>query len=128
MAIVVLAHELAHAFTHIGRDIDGRIWATDDFAQSDTFLVEGLAQFYTDRVCDRLVRRRPAVRTAFDLLNKNQSPPYCEFHKWKEVGPLVGEAVRHELIDCRVSRVKDHQTFYSILQTAHGRLATAGLH
>jgi hypothetical protein len=124
MAIVVLAHELAHAFTHIGRDIDGRVWATDDFAKADLFLVEGLAQFYSDRVCERLVRRRPAVRSAFDLLNENQSPPYCIFHEWKKIGPLVGEAVRHALIDCRVSRIKDHAAFYSVLQAAHDRLAT----
>jgi hypothetical protein len=44
LAIVVLAHELAHAFTHIARDIDGRVWATNDFAQADLFLYEGLPQ------------------------------------------------------------------------------------
>jgi hypothetical protein len=125
MAIVVLTHELAHSFTHIGRDIDGRIWATEDFAKSDAFLVEGLAQFYTDRVCDRLAGRRPAVRRAFDVLNENQSSPYCEFQKWKKVGPYVGEAVRQTLIDCRVSGIKDHLTFHSALKTAHKRLTTA---
>jgi hypothetical protein len=94
-----------------------------DFVQSDAFLVEGLAQFYTDRLCDRLMGRRPSVRTAFDLLNKNQAAPYREFHRWKEVGPLIGEAVRQALIDCRVSRIKDHKAFYTLLQAAHSRLA-----
>jgi hypothetical protein len=125
MAIVVLAHELAHAFTHIGRDIDGRDWETNDFANANTFLVEGLAQFYADRVCDRLVKRRSALRTAFDTLNENQSPPYCEFHEWKKVGRDVGEAVRHALLDCRVSGIKDHLIFRSVLKTAHKRLTTA---
>jgi hypothetical protein len=125
MAIVVLAHELAHAFTHIGRDIDGREWETDDFANADTFLVEGLAQFYADRVCDRLVERRSALRMSFDALNENQSPPYCEFHEWKKIGPFVGEAVRQALIDCRVSRIKEHLIFRSVLKTAHKRLTTA---
>jgi hypothetical protein len=125
MTIVVLAHELAHAFTHIGRDIDRRVWKTDDFAKADTFLVEGLAQFYTDRVCDRLVQRRSALRTAFDALNENQSPPYCEFHEWKKVGPFVGEAIRQALIDCRVSGIKEHLIFRSVLKTAHKRLTTA---
>jgi hypothetical protein len=126
MAIVVLAHELAHAFTHIGRDIDRRVWKTEDFAEADTFLVEGLAQFYTDRVCDRLVESRSALRTAFDALNQNQSPPYCEFHEWKKVGPFVGEAVRQALIDCRISSIKDHLIFRSVLKNAHKRL-TSGM-
>ncbi len=125
MAIVVLVHELAHAFTHIGRDIDRRVWKTEDFANADTFLVEGLAQFYADRVCDRLVERRSALRTAFDALNENQSPPYREFHEWKKVGPFVGEAVRHALIDCRVSGIKEHLIFRSVLKTAYKRLTTA---
>jgi hypothetical protein len=123
MAIVVLAHELAHAVTHMGRDMDGRVWATNDFVAATTFLVEGLAQFYTNRVCDRLMDRRPAVRTAFDLLNKNQAPPYQEFQRWTKIGPLVGEAVRQALIDCRVARVKDHNAFYALVETAHARLA-----
>jgi hypothetical protein len=67
----------------------------------------------SDRVCDRLVERRFALRTAFDALNENQSPPYCEFHDWKKVGPSVGEAVRQALIDCRVS---EHLIFRSVLK------------
>ena len=31
LAVVVLAHELAHAYTHIGLDIDGRNWGTESY-------------------------------------------------------------------------------------------------
>ncbi len=87
--------------------------------------MEGLAQFYTDRVCDRMVERRSGLRTAFDALNEYQSPPYREFHEWKKVGPFVGETVRQALIDCRVSGIKEHLIFLSALKTAHKRLTTA---
>ena len=29
LTYVVLAHELAHAYTHLGRDIDGNAWDTE---------------------------------------------------------------------------------------------------
>jgi hypothetical protein len=47
LTIVVLAHELAHAYAHLGRDIDNERWETEQFAKSDIDIVEGLAQFYT---------------------------------------------------------------------------------
>jgi hypothetical protein len=40
LTIVVLAHELAHAYTHLGRDIDNEQWATAAFSASDLDIVE----------------------------------------------------------------------------------------
>jgi hypothetical protein len=34
LTYVVLAHELAHAYTHLGQDIDGNRWKTDEFARA----------------------------------------------------------------------------------------------
>jgi hypothetical protein len=34
LAIVVLARELAHAYTQLGADIDGRRWAAPSFAKA----------------------------------------------------------------------------------------------
>jgi hypothetical protein len=47
LAVVVLTHELAHAYTQLGADIEGRRWAAPAFARSETALKEGLAQYYT---------------------------------------------------------------------------------
>lgn len=47
LTIVVLIHELAHAYTHLGMDIDGNRWKSNDFANSSTLLKETLAQYYT---------------------------------------------------------------------------------
>ena len=54
LTVVVAAHELSHAYTHLGRDIDGRCWDTEAFAHAETGMVEGLAQFYTALICDKL--------------------------------------------------------------------------
>ena len=35
LTVVVLIHELAHGYTHIGRDIDGTSWDDTAFAKSD---------------------------------------------------------------------------------------------
>jgi hypothetical protein len=35
LAAVVLAHELAHGCTHLGRDIDGRRWDVKAFRDSE---------------------------------------------------------------------------------------------
>jgi hypothetical protein len=58
----VLAHELAHAYTQLGADIDGRRWAAPSFAKAETALKEGLAQYYTDRVLRRLEARYKLAR------------------------------------------------------------------
>ena len=65
LTVVVLAHELAHAYTHLGADIDGRRWASTDFRDSAHPLKEGLAQYYTYRVLDRLRVRMPEAFCRF---------------------------------------------------------------
>jgi hypothetical protein len=54
LTIVVLAHELGHAYTHLGGDVDGTCWDTDAFAATNVHVVEGLAQSYTERVVNGL--------------------------------------------------------------------------
>lgn len=62
LTAVVLAHELAHAYTHLGSDIDGHCWSTSGFTRSARAVIEGLAQYYTYRVCDRLGGVVPGAR------------------------------------------------------------------
>jgi hypothetical protein len=44
LTVVVLTHELAHAYTQLGADIEGRRWPARAFAAAATALKEGLAQ------------------------------------------------------------------------------------
>jgi hypothetical protein len=41
LTVKVLAHELAHAYTHVGADADGRRWGTTAFQRTDRALLEG---------------------------------------------------------------------------------------
>ena len=54
LTVVTLAHELAHAYTHLGRDIDGAAWRDPGFGLSDRDVLEGGATFVA-------LRSRPTV-------------------------------------------------------------------
>jgi hypothetical protein len=59
LTVVVAAHELAHAYSHLGKDIDGVRWNTQTFSETELGIVEGLAQYYTEIVCKAI---RDAIR------------------------------------------------------------------
>ena len=119
LTVVVLAHELTHAYTHVGRDIDGNRWATGQMAGTDLDIVEGLAQFYTEVLCKkRLSTRLPGAGNAFDKLLELQSGPYLVHEGWSEGGNPAGEAVRFALIGTRLQGTQDYGTFFGALQQA----------
>jgi hypothetical protein len=102
LTIVTLAHELSHAYTHIGRDIDGKAWVEPGFGDSDLTVVEGLAQFYTHAVAEKLTIRAPGVHQAFTKLLEFQSALYKEHKKWLEDSPAQrGESVRFAMLRAR---------------------------
>jgi hypothetical protein len=76
LTTVVLSHELAHAYTHLGRDIDKERWDTTSFSGADIRIVEGLAQFYTGVLCKKLEQRVPGALHAYNELLKHQSGVY----------------------------------------------------
>lgn len=112
LTVVILAHELAHAYSHLGRDIDGEAWSTQDFADADLEMVEGIAQFYTQVICRGLMQRFPSALHAFDALLANQGPAYTAFQRWTVGQERAGEIVRVAMIECRtksVTNVKDFE-------------------
>jgi hypothetical protein len=111
LTIVVLAHELAHAYTHLGRDIDNEKWDTEAFAGADLEIIEGLAQFYTMVVCHRLGSRAPAAESAFRALLAKQVGPYKAHESWVEDDEHGGEIVRVAMIECRSRSITDHGLF-----------------
>jgi len=111
LTIVVLTHELAHAYTHLGKDIDNEQWDTEAFAGTNLDIVEGLAQFYTKVICARLEARMPAAMCAYTALLAKQSGPYHAHLSWVGDEERGGEIVRVTMIECRSQGVKDASVF-----------------
>jgi hypothetical protein len=117
LTIVVLAHELAHAFTHLGGDADGSPWETDSFADANLRIVEGLAQFYTERVVVSLANEQPGAQVAFDALLSMQSLPYTIFKEWTHPSePRRNEIVRTAMINTRTTRNTNYEIFRQALE------------
>jgi len=99
LTIVVLAHELAHAYTQLGADIEGRRWPSREFDRAEVDLVEGLAQYYAWQTLNRLSRKFPGALKTFDSLLAKQSSPYHAHVPWLE--HFTAEAVRRAMIEAR---------------------------
>ena len=118
LTVVVLIHELAHAYTHLGYDIDNRDWNTEAFAESDVYLVEGLAQFYTEVICDQIKQRLPAAKDAFGKLLDGQGDVYREHKNWMigDDSGRMGEAIRISMLECRSNEICDVDRFRGVLE------------
>jgi hypothetical protein len=106
LTYVVLIHELAHYLSHAGKDADGRTWETDQFCQSDIFIVEGIAQFWTCELSAKESTRLGIISThtsreCFDLLLEHQRQPYQCFLNWLPKHPRRIESVRAALLVVR---------------------------
>ena len=122
LTIVVLAHELAHAYTHLGKDIDGLQWKTEDFARASLCIVEGLAQFYTAVVCRRLEEKQPEAFRAYEKLLGMQGGPYLVHQDWGENDQRAGEVVRVSMIYCRSNGIKNYELFLQEIARAQDSL------
>jgi hypothetical protein len=99
LAIVVLTHELAHAYTQLGADIEGRRWSAPQFAKTEIGLKEGLAQYYTHQVLTRLRERYGGALKVFQAMLPKQHEVYRTHKPWVKDGSA--EAVRRALLEVR---------------------------
>lgn len=117
LTYVVLAHELAHAYTHLGRDIDGNVWDTGHFARTNVYIVEGLAQHYTQVLCKKIRSRNPAALEAFESMLERQKPgPYADWLEWNRGVPDPGENTRRCMLEVRKRGVREYSKFKEILR------------
>jgi hypothetical protein len=99
LTTVVLTHELAHAYTQLGADIEGRRWPAESFVNAEVSVKEGLAQYYTHRVLHRLERRYGGALNIFKMMLPRQPEPYRAHEMWiRESSP---EAIRRAMIEMR---------------------------
>lgn len=99
LTIVVLAHELAHAYTQLGADIEGRRWQAEAFAEAENEVKEGLAQYYTDLVLRRLSHRYAGAFEAYKQMLPMQSDLYRTHENW--VKDSTPESVRRAMLEMR---------------------------
>ena len=123
LAVVVMAHELAHAFTHRGADIDGERWDTRAFSEADSYIKEGLAQFYTASVCHRLYERFPAALDTYEKFLTLQSGAYLIHQTWAVKHKAQKEVVRAATIKCRKSQAKIYKHFKELIETEETALS-----
>ena len=116
IAIGTLAHELAHAYTQLGADIDGHRWPAASFAETESAVKEGLAQYYTHRVLERMNQKWPGALRAFQKMLPSQSKPYRAHEPWVEANKP--EEVRLAMIEFRRSGETKLKEFEDRLQTA----------
>ncbi len=76
LTIVVLAHELAHAYTHQGFEIDGTQWESKRFKSVDKSVKEGLAQYFTHLFLTSKQDSFPDAFDAFEKLREKQAACY----------------------------------------------------
>jgi hypothetical protein len=99
LANVVLTHEMAHAYTMAGLDIGGN-QGNLLCSSTDKYVIEGLAQYYTEAVCDQLEDSFPGILDAFLKLRDRQTAPYTWYQYWFD-GKQDHERIRYLLLRYR---------------------------
>src|SRR5262249_30383331 len=80
----------------------GASWSDIGFGESDLTVKEGLAQFYTEIISERLSARNPNLFQAYGALLGLQSGPYLAHRDWLKCDRRqIGETVRFTLIAAR---------------------------
>jgi len=126
LTLKVLAHELAHAYSHLGYDIDGRRWTNTGFGASDRAVVEGLAQYYAHRTVAEMSGRAPEGLDAYRKLVPRQPPPYQTHERWEKgvdgSGGFTPEEVRLAMVATRRLGAVQLDAFEQQLGEARGNL------
>ncbi len=112
LSLVVLIHEMAHLYTHVGKDADGDRWDDGAMVSASQYVVEGIAQFYTELICERIEKESPAQPlTVFRQLMPGQPPAYREHRNWAIGHRKRVEVVRTAFVDARSRRIGARKAF-----------------
>jgi hypothetical protein len=106
-------HELIHGYTHIGFDKDGNIWHTDAFGSSDLRIIEGLAEYYSELLCNDYF---DFVLEPFYRLQEHAGEEYNAYKEWfnKQERDKY-EKVRQLLLICRTKKIINYADFHTEL-------------
>lgn len=113
---IVLAHELAHGYNHLGIDKDNYYW--ENFWRTESALAEGLAQYYTSQFIEKHQIKNPRGMEIFELLLKYQNSDYTSFQTWS----ATPEKIYAAFIETRRNNITRCEDFLSYLTGAKARL------
>ncbi len=119
LIVIILAHELSHAYNHVGYDKDNLFW--DVFEKSDVYVAEGLAQYYTYTFIKYVSEYNPLLMETFNTLLLEQPYPYNKFREW--LGKDSYEAVFRTFIEMRRKKLFGIDDFEEILSESKIKLS-----
>jgi len=102
LSTVVYIHETVHAFSHLGRDLDGAYWKTFALPMADSLgglpsaTHEAIAQYFTFKLLERLQDDR--LMNAYLSLESVCSDVY---RAWRATQHYTPEQMREALMKCR---------------------------
>lgn len=120
LTLVVLAHELSHAYTHLGIDTADHTWDDEGFIKTDNALREGLAQYYTALIVRHLDRKSEGVAVAYERLLEKQPDDYHAHVPWLRNSD--SEAVHSTMVEERRKGIGKIGRFNTALNAAEHRL------
>lgn len=118
VSLITLIHEYAHAYTHLGKDVDDNAWSLEGYENLDVTVKEAVAQFYTAYLCNELDKVNPGLKVAFDRLTSMQNSMYRQYQLWPCQGRHIGECVRIGIIKARKERISSESEFEACLNDA----------
>lgn len=116
--VVVLAHELAHAYHNMGLDADGNSWKK--MRSADIEIIEGLAQYFTCLFAEENQYHYPGVKAAYEAMLSCQSGPYIVHLPW--INKFKREHIKHAFNVTRRTGVSDFHAFEDLLEKAKEQL------
>lgn len=112
--ILVLAHELAHGYTHLGYDKDGNRWETEPFLKADRRITEGFAQIYTFFL---LKDYFPSALRIFNRMLRHSPIQYVDFMSWFDSNDkILYEKTRRLLLITRNKQIVEYSEFKEVLK------------
>jgi hypothetical protein len=122
LTVLVMAHELAHAYSHLGSDAAGHIWSKG-FPRTDIYVKEGIAQYYTWAVAAYLDEHHyTTFLQAYERKIEHQRGPYVVHVPWIHKYSL--EVFRQAIIEVRSRReAVDLACFVATLEEAKARVS-----
>jgi len=119
LSIVILIHEMAHLYSHRGYDADSNRWETTRFKDTDTKIIEGIAQFYTNEICLQIANDdffKPLE--IFKKLKDCQSDDYKCYQEWisSNNNKKRLEIIRYSIIR---SRSRDNLKYKEFIDLVH---------